>query len=110
MSASLMATLQVAPQADASGAASYTLSGELTFASVTALMTQGQAQFAGQSAVLVDLSGVTHSDSAGLSLLIEWLRQAKQQGTTLRYTAMPPQLQALAAISEVSGLLSPTSA
>ena len=62
--------------------------------------------FAGESDIEVDLSGVTHADSAGLSLLIEWLRLAKLQGKQLHYVALPVQLSALASISEVDGLLS----
>lgn len=84
----------------------YRLSGELSFATVTALLAQSRSLFAAESALEVDLSSVTHADSAGLSLLIEWLRQAKLHGQQLRYLALPAQLVALASISEVEGLLS----
>ncbi len=84
----------------------YRVSGELSFATVTELLLQSRSLFAGESSVEVDLSGVTHADSAGLSLLIEWLRQAKLQGKQLHYLALPAQLGALASISEVDGLLS----
>lgn len=84
----------------------YRVSGELSFATVTELLLQSRSLLAGESSVEVDLSGVTHADSAGLSLLIEWLRQAKLQGKQLHYLALPAQLGALASISEVDGLLS----
>lgn len=86
----------------------YSLSGELSFATVTELLQQSRSLFAGESSVEVDLSGVTHGDSAGLSLLIEWLRQAKLQSRQLRYVALPAQLNALASISDVDGLLATT--
>lgn len=86
----------------------YSLSGELSFATVTGLLQQSRSLFAGESNIEMDLSGVTHGDSAGLSLLIEWLRQAKLQGRQLRYIALPAQLNALASISEVDGLLAAT--
>ncbi|MGE0113827.1 MAG: lipid asymmetry maintenance protein MlaB [Steroidobacteraceae bacterium] len=88
------------------GEGRYLVNGELSFATVTDLLRQSQGLFAGESSLQLDLSGVTHADSAGLSLLIEWLRQARLQGKQLRYLALPAQLQALANISEVSGLLS----
>jgi phospholipid transport system transporter-binding protein len=86
----------------------YSVSGELSFATVTGLLAQSRSLFAGDSSVELDLSGVTHADSAGLSLLIEWLRQARLQGRQLRYVALPAQLQALASISDVDGLLAAT--
>lgn len=88
------------------GEGHYRVSGELSFATVTELLLQSRSLFAGESSIEVDLSGVIHADSAGLSLLIEWLRQAKLQGKQLRYLALPVQLNALASISEVDGLLS----
>jgi phospholipid transport system transporter-binding protein len=86
----------------------YSVSGELNFATVTDLLLQSREMFAGESSIELDLSGVTHADSAGLSLLIEWLRQARLQGRQLRYVALPAQLSALAGISEVDGLLAAT--
>lgn len=97
-----MATAKLAQQ----GEGQYVVSGELSFATVTDLLLQGRSVFAGDSDMQVDLSGVTHADSAGLSLLIEWLRQAKLQGKQLHYLALPAQLNALANISEVDVLLS----
>lgn len=87
------------------GEGRYAVSGELSFATVTDLLLQSRSLFAGESNFEVDLSGVTHADSAGLSLLIEWLRQAKLQGRQLRYMALPTQLNSLASISEVEDLL-----
>lgn len=84
----------------------YAVTGELSFATVTDLLARSSNLFAGESSIEVDLSGVTHADSAGLSLLIEWLRQAKRQGKQLHYRGLPVQLQALGNVSEVTGLLS----
>ena len=49
--------------------------------------------------------GVTKGDSAGLALLIEWLKQAARSGKTVRFTHVPGQLRALAQISEIEGFL-----
>ncbi len=90
------------------GGGRYQLHGDLSFDTATQLLVQSQAMFAGESTLELDLSGVTHADSAGLSLLIEWLRQAKRQGKSLRYLSLPLQLQALADVSEVKSLFSHT--
>lgn len=87
------------------GGGKFALSGELSFATVVDLLARGREAFAGQSDVQVNLSGVTHADSAGLALLLEWLRLARSQGQKLAYQAIPKQLHTLASISEVADWL-----
>ena len=80
--------------------------GSLHFTTVSALLTAGVAAInAGRS--VIDLAGVTASDSAGLALLIEWLSVAKSAGRPLRFENIPSQLQQLARLSEVEELLVP---
>jgi phospholipid transport system transporter-binding protein len=80
----------------------FILNGELSFATVVGLLERGRTAFAGQREVEVELSGVTHADSAGLALLLEWLRLARLQGQKLVYKSVPKQLHTLANISEVA--------
>jgi phospholipid transport system transporter-binding protein len=79
--------------------------GLLDFATVTQLLPVGSAAIAGGHASVIDLSGVTGSDSSGLALLIEWLSVARGAGRTLRYENVPVQVQQLARLSEVEELL-----
>jgi phospholipid transport system transporter-binding protein len=79
--------------------------GPLDFATVTSLLLLGSAAIVAGQAAVIDLSGVTGSDSSGLALLIEWLSVAKAAGRSLRYDNMPGQLQQLARLSEVDELL-----
>jgi phospholipid transport system transporter-binding protein len=80
------------------------VTGSLHFTTVSALLAAGVAAInAGRS--VIDLAGVTGSDSAGLALLIEWLSVAKAAGRALRYENIPSQLQQLARLSEVEELL-----
>ena len=88
------------------GEGRYAVQGDLSFDTVTGLLSESRSLFAGESSIELDLSGVTYADSAGLALLIEWLRQARLQGRQLHYQSLPSQLQALANVSEVTGLLS----
>ena len=83
----------------------YRVQGELSFATVGALLEEGKKNFDGASSLDIDLSGVKHSDSAGMALLIEWLRLAKRSGRRLSYSNLPPQLLAIARMSDVEELL-----
>lgn len=44
----------------------------------------------------LNLSGVTHADSAGLALLLELRRSAQRKGRSLKFTDAPAQLRQLA--------------
>jgi len=79
--------------------------GSLAFGTVAKLLPVGSAAIAAGHAAIIDLSGVTGSDSSGLALLIEWLSVAKSAGRSLRYENMPSQLHQLARLSEVDELL-----
>ncbi len=81
--------------------------GSLHFSTVSALLTAGVAAIRAGHAAVIDLAGVSGSDSSGLSLLIEWLSVAKAAGHALRYENIPSQLHQLARLSEVEELLVP---
>lgn len=79
--------------------------GSLDFATVAHLLPLGSAAIGAGRAGVIDLGGITGSDSSGLALLIEWLSVAKQSGHSLSYDKMPAQLHQLARLSEVEDLL-----
>ena len=81
--------------------------GLLHFATVSDLLPAGVYAIKRNEAGVIDLAGVTASDSAGLALLIEWLSVAKCENKVLRYENVPSQLQQLARLSEVEELLLP---
>jgi phospholipid transport system transporter-binding protein len=81
---------------------SLSLSGALTFDTVTALYVQTSASSHSGN---VDLSGVSSVDSAGLALLLEWQSSANKRNTTLAFINAPSDLRRLAALSEANGLL-----
>ncbi len=74
-----------------------------------ALWKQGQARL--QGGVLdVDLSAVEICDSAGVAMLVDWLRLAANSDTRLRYLNAPEQVIAIAEVSDLGQLLWPDSA
>lgn len=81
--------------------------GSLTFATARQARLEGLEKFqrCEARACEVDCSGITKSDSAGLSVLLDWLALAKRDGRSLRYSKLPEGLIALARISEVEELL-----
>jgi len=83
------------------------LAGPLTFATAASARALGARLLAegGAAALDIDCAGVTAADSAGLAVLLDWMRLAKGAGRALHYTHLPVGLAALARISEVEGLL-----
>ena len=79
--------------------------GALVIDTVTALLLVGSDAIDQGKAAIIDLGGVTSSDSSGLALLIEWLSVAKYDRRTLRFENIPLQLHQLARLSEVDALL-----
>jgi phospholipid transport system transporter-binding protein len=55
--------------------------------------------------VVVDLSGVDRIDSAGLALLVEWLREARRKGTSIRFENIPVRMLAIAKVCGLEQIL-----
>ncbi|MBK9132386.1 MAG: STAS domain-containing protein [Gammaproteobacteria bacterium] len=86
--------------------AALSVNGELNFSTVPALLERGAALLAGRAgAVRLDLGGVTRADSAGLALLIEWLRVARRNRASIEIRNMPAQLRAIARVSGLDAIL-----
>ena len=88
------------------GAGRFRIAGVLNAVTVVGLLKQSHERFAGGPRIELDLGAVTESDSAGLALLLEWLRLARDANQQIHYVNVPAQISALARISEVDDLLS----
>jgi phospholipid transport system transporter-binding protein len=85
----------------------YRLRGRVTFATVPALWRESEAMFSSSADSLsVDLDEVVHADSAGLALLIEWLRSAGQAEKSISFEHVPEQLYSIAQIGQLGSILS----
>lgn len=70
--------------------------GSLTFDTVPRLLDQTRPWLQKPGgAIAVDLKGVTRADSAGLALLVEWLRLARLKDRPLTFSNVPEQLRSL---------------
>ena len=95
-----------APRLDEQSEGRYALSGELSFASVPELWRQVTGTLAVEAGELtVDLSQVSRSDSAGLALLVEWMRAAEAGGKTIAFHNIPAQMLTMARVSGLDELL-----
>ena len=92
---------------EALGAGRFRVSGVLDATTAADVLEQSEPRFAQaqEPNIEMDLGGVGESDSAGLALLIEWMRMAKQSGKQIHFANVPAQIAALARISEVEDLL-----
>jgi len=83
----------------------FAVRGVFGFATVAAILERSRKLFDGVQVIKVDFSGVSDADSAGLALLLEWVSWAKSAQRELRFFEIPPQIQAIARISEVEEIL-----
>ena len=88
------------------GDGSWLLQGELDFASVPSVLRHAGVNMLGKERVTVDLKGVTRADSAGLALLVEWLRESEIDGNSIEFVNVPAQLLSIARVSGLEDILS----
>jgi len=83
------------------------IKGALTFATARKARQQGLHLLSVSSvrALEVDCSGITASDSAGLTVLLDWLAAAKRENRSLQLRNLPEPIRAVAQISDVTELL-----
>lgn len=84
------------------------VSGSLTFPTARRAAEAGLRRInngAGTDGLVIDCSGVTESDSAGLAVLIEWFASASQRGRAVQFQNVPPGIRAAAQISGVAAIL-----
>lgn len=95
------------PRIDLPESGKVVISGDLTFDTVGGLRLRGNDVLRGHSPVTLDLDGVTRADSAGLALMVEWLKQARARDVDLQVVNMPEQMLAIARMSKLDSVLLP---
>ena len=81
------------------------VTGELSFDTVPDLFARARQLDPGQTDLIVDLSGVTRANSAGLVLLLEWLNEGRRQQRAVRFRRLPDSLRNIARVSNAMNLL-----
>jgi phospholipid transport system transporter-binding protein len=80
------------------------ISGAMTLENVNALLNETSSAFTSDN-MQVDLSSVSEVDSTAVSLLFEWLRQARARNTSLVFVNVPPNLVSIATLYGVLDLI-----
>ena len=92
-------------QFTALGKGKFVVKGLLDFVSVPFLLRTSQPLFQGHQQWHIDLGEVTHANSAGMALLLEWCAMAKKDGSTVQFTQIPDSIEKIAIACQVDHLL-----
>lgn len=83
----------------------FALRGDVSFRTAESILRSSEKLFDGKESLELDLADVTRTDSAGLALLLEWLRRARAAGVEIHYSNIPEKIQAIAVTADISELL-----
>lgn len=81
------------------------LTGRLDFETVPELRPRIREALRPSERVTLDLSGVTHTNSAGVALVIQWLEDARKDGASIEVINPPQAFSELAGLSNIESLL-----
>lgn len=81
------------------GAGHFVINGDLTFASIDQHTVKSFTFLKSAKEVSLDLSKVSNTDSAGLALMIEWIKYCRHNRVQLSFKNIPEQLLTLAKLS-----------
>lgn len=87
------------------GNGQFTLSGSMSFDTAGQILRDSEELFEEHTLIEVDLSAVSHTDSAGLALILEWITWANHTVREIRFKGMPEKIDAIAKTTEVDHLL-----
>jgi len=71
------------------------VSGDLNFLTVPMLWKQSLPLLSASQELQFDLEKITSSNSAGLALLVEWMKYAEQSHKKIHFHHVPPQIDSL---------------
>jgi phospholipid transport system transporter-binding protein len=81
------------------GAGHFLVDGDLTFATIDKRTIKSLNFLTAQKEITIDLAQVRNTDSAGLALMIEWIKYCRAKRTLLHFSNVPKQLLSLAILS-----------
>jgi len=82
------------------------IAGRLDFSTATnALASVSEQIQASTSDHIIDMAGVTHSNSAGLAVMIEWLAIAHRANQQITFENIPDSLRQISTVCQVDSLI-----
>ena len=90
------------------GGGKFAVTGDVTFETAGDVLKASEAPFDKHTQIEIDLSGVEATDSARLlALLLEWITWANHTVREIRFTAVPPKIEAIAKVHRSRGAAEP---
>src|SRR3990167_9976128 len=83
----------------------FVVSGDLNFSNIPVIYEKGLREFNHHQQLLLDFSEVRSSNSAGLALIIEWLRYARKNNIKISFDNLPHQWLTIAKTSGIVEIL-----
>jgi len=83
----------------------YRLRGEISFATVGEFERRIDSKLFAYPLIIIDFAEVSRADSAGLALLLAWVKMARSEKAKLSLENFPNQLLAIARVGGVEDLL-----
>ena len=83
----------------------FLISGCLDFQTVVDLWSQSLPLMENESALHFDLAQVTSSNSAGMALMLEWVRYAYENHRAIDFKNIPAQLHSIISVSGIEKVL-----
>ncbi len=81
------------------GPGHFVIDGDLTFATIDKQTLKSFSFRTAAKDITIDLGRVSSTDSAGLALMIEWIKYSREHRTKLNFKNIPEQLRNLAKLS-----------
>ncbi|MAZ44567.1 MAG: anti-anti-sigma factor [Legionellales bacterium] len=82
------------------------ISGPLDRHTVKSAYEKANVYFNGSQKITIDLTDVARTDSAGLALLLAWVRRSRTQEVTLTFINLPEKMKELGRVSGLDQILS----
>jgi phospholipid transport system transporter-binding protein len=83
----------------------FVVTGEMTLESAKIALIESKGVFDAVNDIEIDLQHVTQADSAGLALLVDWMRAAKKAKKSIAFKHLPEQMNSIAKASGLDELL-----
>ena len=85
----------------------FIVSGELDFTTIKDLWKVSLPLLASEKNLNFDMTHVDASNSAGLALMLEWMKYAKKENKKIHFANIPTQLQSIMEVSGIEKILNP---
>jgi phospholipid transport system transporter-binding protein len=82
----------------------FLITGDLNFSNVMSVYEKSLPQLIKCPALVFDFSQLKSSDSAGLALIIEWIKLSKQQNKSIQFINLSNDIMSIAKAAGIDGM------